>query len=174
MKFRKKAIVVEAMQFDGINGNEICKWAHQKLFPGTQAIIVTDIINGSLSVRTLEGWVYGIVSGNWIIRGTKEEFYLCKPDIFEATYEKIEGVANKVSDCKQEENAKLEKIQIQNTESPKLCLFCQANQHHETKCCQTIMRVWVQLVRFIGNRNQYKSVQETFDKVEDILQEIGR
>ena len=28
--------------------------------------------------------------GDWIIRGVKGELYPCKPDIFEATYERVD------------------------------------------------------------------------------------
>jgi hypothetical protein len=37
-------------------------------------------------IRTLEGTMHAS-PGDWIIRGVKGEFYPCKPDIFEATYE---------------------------------------------------------------------------------------
>ena len=40
-------------------------------------------------INTLEGTMYAKV-GDWIIRGVKGEFYPCKPDIFEATYEPVD------------------------------------------------------------------------------------
>jgi hypothetical protein len=42
--------------------------------------------NGTVTITTLEG-VMRADPGDWIIRGVKGEFYPCKPDIFEATYE---------------------------------------------------------------------------------------
>ena len=39
---------------------------------------------------TLEG-VHKVSWGDWIIQGVKGELYLCKPDIFEQTYELVEG-----------------------------------------------------------------------------------
>jgi hypothetical protein len=39
-------------------------------------------------IRTLEGNMY-VMPGDWIIKGVKGEFYPCKPDIFELTYEAV-------------------------------------------------------------------------------------
>lgn len=44
----------------------------------------------SLHIKTLEGNSYEVKKGDWIIRGVKGEFYPCKPDIFEATYELVD------------------------------------------------------------------------------------
>lgn len=43
-----------------------------------------------LKIKTLEGTSYEVSKGDWIIRGIKGEFYPCKPDVFESTYEKVE------------------------------------------------------------------------------------
>jgi len=42
-----------------------------------------------IEIGTLEGWMAG-EGTDWLIRGIKGEFYPCKPDIFDATYEKVE------------------------------------------------------------------------------------
>lgn len=47
------------------------------------------IINGWLRVLTLEGTHIAMV-GDYIIRGVKGGYCPCKPDIFEATYERVE------------------------------------------------------------------------------------
>lgn len=78
MKYRKKQIVVEAIQWDG-NFEEIEK------FTGGDA----ELRDGKLLVATLEGPLTAS-SCDWIIKGIKGEFYPCKPDIFEATYEAVE------------------------------------------------------------------------------------
>jgi len=77
MKFRKKPVVIEAIQWTGDNVEEIGEflgmvhWATS----GRNAVI-----------PTLEGDM--VASPNdWIIKGVKGEFYPCKPDIFAATYE---------------------------------------------------------------------------------------
>lgn len=44
---------------------------------------------GTLLIHTLEGYMCPAI-GDYVIRGIKEEFYSCKPDIFEATYEMVE------------------------------------------------------------------------------------
>ena len=87
MKYRKKPIVVEAIKFDGSNGDEIIRWAHKDL-PKEANSIITLWPRPSLNIRTLEGGMTAS-PGDWVIKGIKGEFYPCKPDIFEATYEKV-------------------------------------------------------------------------------------
>ncbi len=88
MKFRKKPVVIEAMQFEtnneigSPNMDAVCNWANQG--KGESAPLFHDGTN--IFVRTLEGTMRADVK-DWIIRGVKGEFYPCKPDIFEATYE---------------------------------------------------------------------------------------
>lgn len=76
-KFRKKPVVIEAVQFTG-NFTEI------EQFVGGDA----EFRDGQLLVATLEGPLHA-ANGDWIIKGVKGEFYPCKPDIFEATYEPV-------------------------------------------------------------------------------------
>lgn len=87
--FRKKPVVIEARQYTGGNDYEIISWAHQGLHAMHNAIIAQS--PGGLSVRTLEDRdnipSHFASPGDWIIKGVKGEFYPCKPDIFEATYE---------------------------------------------------------------------------------------
>ncbi len=78
MKYRKKPVVIEAIQYNGMNGNKIIKWSERN--------VSSD--EGNLYVNTLEG-LMRISFGDYIIKGVKGEFYPCKPDIFEATYEGV-------------------------------------------------------------------------------------
>ncbi len=87
-KFRKKPVVIEAVQFTGENSYEIARWAHAGCPSEMNAIILPAFV-GALQVRTLEGTMTAAI-GDWIIRGVKGEFYPCKPDIFAATYENAE------------------------------------------------------------------------------------
>lgn len=87
MNYRKKPVVIEAMPFnDAASAISIIQWAHQGLHPAANAVILYD--GFGLSVRTLEGTMHA-APGDWIIKGVKNEFYSCKPDIFEATYEPV-------------------------------------------------------------------------------------
>lgn len=75
MKYRKKAVVIEAEQFSP----EMSKEFRDQL---------CDCLNDSgYHIHTLEGTSYYLSLGDWIIKGIKGEFYPCKPDIFELTYE---------------------------------------------------------------------------------------
>lgn len=84
MKFRKKPVVIEAKMFDGsINsGIEITRWINDN---GGDATAGSKF---GVKIKTLEG-DHTASPGDWIIQGVKGEFYPCKPDIFEMTYEKV-------------------------------------------------------------------------------------
>lgn len=74
-KFRKKPVVIEAVQWFKLgdhpaveqDANIVCEFGW---------------------VKTLEG-DHIVSPGDWIITGVKGEHYPCKPDIFEATYERV-------------------------------------------------------------------------------------
>ena len=84
MKFRKKPIIIEAIQWtEGVTIEEI-----EKDLPGIRLLRAVNM--DALLVQTLEGEMTANYD-DWIIRGIKGEFYPCKPDIFEATYERVEG-----------------------------------------------------------------------------------
>lgn len=85
-RFRKKPVVIEAMQWDGSDEawHSIVRWARAE---GTDIdLVVQPGIVDLLEIPTLEGPMRAS-AGDWIIRGVQGEFYPCKPDIFEATYE---------------------------------------------------------------------------------------
>jgi hypothetical protein len=77
MKFRKKPVVIDAVQWTGDNRSEILEWVGVSAVWGSSS---------GLTIRTLEG-DHNASIGDWIIRGVKGEFYPCKPDIFAMTYE---------------------------------------------------------------------------------------
>jgi len=96
MKFRKKPVVIEAVQFiyseSGI--------AELKQFCGSSLGKVSKLrhltAKGEAEIGTLEDGVHLTVKhiateGDWIIKGVQGEFYACKPDIFKQTYERVAG-----------------------------------------------------------------------------------
>lgn len=90
MKFRKKPVVVEAIQWTDQNIEEIKKFLGQKAV--SSARLVHDKISDdqhNIYISTLEGEMTARVN-DWIICGVQGEFYPCKPDIFELTYEKVQ------------------------------------------------------------------------------------
>lgn len=84
MKFRKKPVEIEAMQYTGASNSE----AEVSAFVGRD-LEMRDV-NGILCpiIPTLEG-EHIASPGDWIIRGVKGEHYPCKPDIFAATYDEV-------------------------------------------------------------------------------------
>ena len=80
MKYRKKPVVIEAMQWNGKNYLDLC------VFAGCDVISAGN--SDELIVHTLEGNMIASLN-DYIIKGVQGEFYPCKPDIFEQTYEVV-------------------------------------------------------------------------------------
>lgn len=86
MKYRKKPVEIDAVQF--LDTTE----SIMELSDFVGDIIRVDYKdkdNPCLKIETLEGTMRASV-GDYIIKGVKGEFYPCKPDIFEETYEKVD------------------------------------------------------------------------------------
>lgn len=82
MKFRKKPVVIDAVKWNG-HAEDALKLEDMGW---TGPMMINGAI-GELEIPTLEGIMLA-VPGDWIIKGVKGEFYPCKPDIFEMTYER--------------------------------------------------------------------------------------
>ena len=94
-RYRKKPIEIEAIQFTGDNEYEIADFMH---LPVTALQMSVDAVlridgdyreNTHIHIPTLEGTMTANY-GDYIIKGVKGEFYPCKPDIFEETYESMD------------------------------------------------------------------------------------
>lgn len=83
-KYRKKPVVIEALQFI----DEPTRLVELSNFIDNQDLRVSykDADNPKLIIETLEGEMQASV-GDYIIKGVNGEFYPCKPDIFDKTYE---------------------------------------------------------------------------------------
>ncbi len=81
-KYRKKPVVIEAVQYTGDNYADILEFIGEKSGHWQEE-------GNKIVIYTLEGKHDANVN-DFIIRGVKNEFYPCKPDIFELTYEKVE------------------------------------------------------------------------------------
>jgi hypothetical protein len=95
-QYRKKPVVIEARRFvtnnepRPLNMNDLVSWMNQ----GSATMVAWH--NGTdIFIRTLESGegTYTATVGDWIIKGVKGEFYPCKPDIFDATYEPVSEVS---------------------------------------------------------------------------------
>jgi hypothetical protein len=84
MKFRKKPVVIEAVQWKN-NGSGSLQAIHDM---GCAPYFAADG-TADLVIETLEGDMRAS-EGDWIIKGIKGELYPCKPDIFEATYDPVD------------------------------------------------------------------------------------
>ena len=91
-QFRKKPVVIDAMQFTGDN--------HAECLLFCTSLVTTGIDDDGAAytranpiIPTLEG-DHLCTPGDWIIKGVKGEFYPCKPDIFAATYDAVDEPAH--------------------------------------------------------------------------------
>ena len=100
-KYRKKPVVVEAVQWTGENWKEFLDFIGyiKPLAKAESACMI---------IRTLAGEMIAM-PGDWIIKGVNGEFYPCKPDIFEKTYERVEedeqqgmGILTRLAELKEE------------------------------------------------------------------------
>lgn len=85
MRYRKKPVVVEAIQFQDDADTLVAINEELGLDP---TIGTYELGRPQIVIETLEGEMRAEV-GDYIIKGVKGEFYPCKPDIFEATYERV-------------------------------------------------------------------------------------
>lgn len=88
MQAQKKPIVIDFIEINvNTTPEEIKSWVesfNQKFED------YFDDNGNTLKVKTLEGTSYDVTTSDVIIRGVKGEYYPCKKDIFEETYETIE------------------------------------------------------------------------------------
>ena len=98
MKFRKKPIVIDAVQLTWKTWSEVCEFLGDVISeknPGRNVETFSDRCGElgppwiEITIPTLEG-DHIAKHGDWIIKGVHGEFYPCKPDIFDATYEPAE------------------------------------------------------------------------------------
>ena len=88
MKYRKKPVVIDAFQLkSGILLTDI--YSFFGVFSDDD-FKPFDFVDDKIIIKTLEGDMTAI-QGDYIIKGIKGEFYPCKPDIFEQTYDKADG-----------------------------------------------------------------------------------
>lgn len=86
MKYRKRPVIIEAHVFED-SAESIIEL--QEFMNGADIRIDYGGLIPRLLVATLEGDVWAS-AGDYVIKGVKGEFYPCKPDIFEATYDLVE------------------------------------------------------------------------------------
>lgn len=85
MKFRKKPIVIDALKFVDDSPDTLCQFS---VFMGPVRISYRNPRRPVILIQTPEGEMSASI-GDWIIRGISGEYYPCKPDIFEKSYESI-------------------------------------------------------------------------------------
>jgi len=87
-KYRKKPVIIEAVQLRWDTWNEMCDHAGVGKLTEGKPEGRQEEGKIQLAIPTLEGLMIGN-EGDWIIKGVNGEIYPCKPDIFEKTYELV-------------------------------------------------------------------------------------
>ena len=86
MKYRKKPLVIEAIQYNKPEDADLMELKFGENFINTA--MYDENTEELAAIMTLEGQ-HKVTKGDYIIRGVKGELYPCKPDIFEMTYEAL-------------------------------------------------------------------------------------
>ena len=82
--YRKRPIIVQAVQWNGDNFDEV----EELDYNPSERVRQSNKDAGKLLIITLEG-IMTAIRGDWIIRGVEGELYPCTPTIFESTYEDV-------------------------------------------------------------------------------------
>ena len=84
-QYRKKPVVIEAIQYLGFMTDDVKNFIGDSLI--SESRWGDEGGPDGYFIKTLEGTSYMLDKNDYIIKGVKGEFYPCKPDIFEMTYE---------------------------------------------------------------------------------------
>ncbi len=87
-KYRKKPVIIDAWQWDGSEGMAIQLIQNNTVKGSVQKVLEGETPTVAFRIFTLEG-AMSVSEGDYIIRGVEGEFYPCKPNIFEKTYESV-------------------------------------------------------------------------------------
>jgi len=79
-KYRKKPVEIEALQWTYYNGADMLSFLGESFHRWVD--------HEHIEINTLEGIITATV-GDFLIKGVQGEFYPCKPDIFEQTYDEV-------------------------------------------------------------------------------------
>jgi hypothetical protein len=127
MKYRKKPVVIEAVEWTGENHREMFNFLTGKTeeyiaSSDDQFYIDHSQVKGGLILKTLEGEHIASI-GDMVIKGISGEFYPCKPDIFELTYESVVNEEKRCQFCGGEESEDA-MIKIDHEDMDETIYFC--------------------------------------------------
>ncbi len=85
-KFRKKPVVIEAIIWDGTNATEVISFCEgQASFDDKANVMVIETLESNVEARTR----HAATVSDYVIKGVNGEFYFCKKEIFEKTYDDV-------------------------------------------------------------------------------------
>lgn len=169
MKYRKKPVVIEAIQWNGQNHREMFdfltnyeKTNEYMSASGENFYIDHEKVSGGLIIKTLEGEHIAAI-GDYIIKGVKGEFYPCKPDIFEQTYEKVgkrvtpKHIIKALQCCYLDEE----------------CNLCPNDRRNRNDCCDATRKGYIQCAIYLI-KHQQKEIQTQKERLHNRKAEVDR
>lgn len=85
-RFRTKIVEIDAVRFTGENFDELREWTQGYFLPATD--LWSDQFTGRVYDKLHATWI-GVISGQWIVKGAKGEFYPCDDETFHWKYEEV-------------------------------------------------------------------------------------
>ena len=128
--YRKKPVVIEAIQFTGNNFFEI----HEFTKGNAHDCYMQPAGHTTCIINTLEGR-HIATEGDYIIKGVHGEFYPCKPDIFAETYEVVDNPKTNADRIRAMSDEELANIVV--------CPHCKTNWDKCTDDCFTCRLQWL-------------------------------
>ena len=90
--FRKKPVVIEAVQWFEVGDHPAVHGRPPEMMAFCGKCERRSYEHGEITtLESKQGHTHEVCPGDWIITGVQGEVYACKPDIFAATYEPVEG-----------------------------------------------------------------------------------
>lgn len=123
LKFRKLPVIIEAIQWTGKNFKDVQNFCTSMVDMGSVTGEGNVLLSWPLMIPTLEG-NRTAVTGDWIIKGVRGEFYPCKPDIFEMTYKPDNRRSPALDACGTECK------HMRESGEPLVCLECENNSNY--------------------------------------------
>jgi len=162
-KYRKKPVVIDAVQFTGDNQKEIIDFTDG----AARRVAMSMTVHAAMTIPTLEGNMRADV-GDYIIKEPFDKqrgFYPCKPDIFEMTYEEVEDYVETTADYKDSLYMSLEDM----AELKRLLTF--KNSIRDSLSVWKFTRLRGSSASLVCGGNELIDLVEAFDKVRKLIEE---
>ena len=140
--YRKKPVVIDAFK---LGVDNIPDWFMDAVTANNVFLRSNHKGETSADIATLEGWHHANY-GDYIIRGVKGELYPCKPDIFDMTYEAVDGYISNADRFRAMSDEELMQFLFNEVSNNTICSFCVPTMRTKCKCdghCKNGILEWL-------------------------------